>query len=151
VNTNVWLATENHLCRPSARRSAIGTRNRLSRTAAWDLAGLFAAGIASTAFFTLAFVELSEPPGTAAIVHASPSPAPASRAELQSVAAVLTPHAARVRPRPLSSSPRASSRSPQSSSASVQSKPQSKIARLILGNGEARVMPFPVPALPERE
>ena len=94
MNTYVWLATEEHLC-PSAQRPTIVTRNRLSRPAAGDLAGVFTAGLASAAFFLVALITLSEPPTAAAIVPAAPSPATAACPEPLRVAVIPNPAAGR--------------------------------------------------------
>jgi hypothetical protein len=117
-------------------------RVRLTRGARWDLAGLFAAGAASSAFFLAPLCPAPPQPDVPPLQIAAGSPSPASV-----LAPAIEIASARI------DAPRQSSQAHLSRSsvratrnaARPQRITQSRWARLLVGDGTERVMPFPVP------
>ena len=137
-------------------RSASGD-TPLSRRAMFDIATLITAGVASTAFFLLPLwtsldrsraihtteqrqLAVARPPVETSVV---PS--------IATVSVVASTDARRSVPAPRQRSAIRSARAPRPAPAALRTKretpqPQSKLARLLLGNGSDTVRPFPIAA-----
>ena len=115
----------------------------LSRRAKFDLASLLIAGVASSAFFLLpAWTDPHRPAPQLATAEAAVNE-PVAAASVQARADVGPPApAARTR-----AAIRAT-RAPKAAAAilrvKAEAKPQSRLSRLLLGDGSAQVQPFPL-------
>ena len=114
----------------------------LSRRAKFDLASLLIAGVASSAFFLLpAWTDPHRP---------APQLATAGAA-VDEPAATVSVHARADLGRPAPAArPRAAIRATRAPKAAAilrvkaEAKPQSRLSRLLLGDGSAQVQPFPL-------
>lgn len=148
-----WLRMSDHGGRGRVRvgvrasAPAIVTRASLTPGARLDLAGLIAAGVASSAFFLAALLPAPAPPQVAApqlaAAQAAVSPLPstplASAVELAPTSVDRPRRASAIRARRSTVRPAAAKRD-------IQVHAQSRWSRLLVGDG--RVTPFPVPRVP---
>jgi hypothetical protein len=155
VNTSIetqiedWLSTSDHGGRGRARiagderKRARVTRPRLTAAARLDLAGLVAAGMASSAFFLAALLPASPPTQVAPPQLTAAPPAVASQPSAPTASAAhITPTSVDVPRQSTGTRARRSTARP----ATAKRETQSRWARLLVGDG--RAMPYHVPRLP---
>jgi hypothetical protein len=150
-NVQIWSSTADSPSQPPTRTALAEAHAQLTSSARWNVALLFGSGVASSAFFLAALLtqSVSYAGPSLATNNSLPVPASVPQVVFQPVAA-----AAPVVSPPLSLAPgqktarRASARKlePRVALTSGPLKPaQSRLARLILGDGTYDVRPFPQP------